>query len=147
MVGKEVGGRLGLRGYEEVPGWVGEGEEPERGVRGGSGSGSVEAGGGGGKTAGAELDRAVREHGGPGSRVRTGVSGPANGKGGNLKDKSLDDWLAEEEEGGEEESEEEESEEESEEEGSTEEESEEDVEEGSEEESSEEERETEKLMG
>lgn len=148
-------GMHGLKGYEALPEWVEEGEEPERGVRG------VDKGEGAGKTAGGELDRALREHEGAGNGnlrkgLGMGAGGSGNGKVGGMKDKSLDDWLAEEEEGEEGESEEsteeesEEDEDDDEEEGSEEESEEEDEEEEDSEEegdSADEKRETEKLMG
>ncbi|KAK2766862.1 AP-3 complex subunit beta [Arachnomyces sp. PD_36] len=97
VVGREGGGGaggVGLRGYEELPDWV-EGE----GVGGkerGSSSARVDGREGAGRgTAGGQLDRALREHEG----ARGGkVGGGAGGVGKGLKDKSLDDWLAEEEE-------------------------------------------------
>ena len=123
----------GLRGYEPLPEWVEDGKEPDpalrdEGMKANFGEVATTPG-----TAGGQLDRALKEHG----TKRPAISG-ANGKAvGSLKDKSLDDWLAEEgseeesseeEESGEEESGEEEETDESEE-GSEEEESEEDGEE------------------
>ncbi|KAF2083288.1 ARM repeat-containing protein [Saccharata proteae CBS 121410] len=116
VIGDEAGlGGLGVKGYEELPDWVREGEEPEAKLR-------EEAGGRadyGAEArivpAGERLDVAVKETGGLGVQKSNGV-----------KEKTLDDWLAEDEE--ETESGETETEEESEyetEEGSTEEESEE----------------------
>jgi len=117
VVGEE-GGVGGVRGYEALPEWVVEGQEPDGRLReDGSGGGAGVAAGGAQKGASASemLDRAARERGVPpaaasmvgsfGSGERVG--GKANGVG---KEKTLDDWLAESE--GEEESEEDESEEE-----------------------------------
>ena len=106
-----IGLPSGVAGYEDLPEWVKEGEEPDARLR-------DEAGGGGEKVsvaaAAASLDRAVerKEGGGRGVGEKSGVG----------KERTLDDWLDEEEEteeeteteSGEEETEEEEEEEESE---------------------------------
>jgi len=127
VIGDEAG-VSGLKGYEGLPEWVVEGEEPDGKLRDAEGEGGATAGSAAAtaRPAGRMLDQAVSER---------PVSGA--GAGGN-KDKTLDSWLAESEgedsEEGEDESEDE-SEEESEE---SEEESEEDSEEESEVEESEE---------
>ena len=99
----------GVAGYEELPDWVKDGEEPDAWLR-------DEIGGGGEKVttaaAAASLDRAVEKKAAAGKGVVE--------KSGSGKEKSLDDWLDEEEESeeetetesGEEETEEEEEEEE-----------------------------------
>ncbi|OQO09669.1 hypothetical protein B0A48_05071 [Cryoendolithus antarcticus] len=107
-----ITGVLGFRGYEAVPDWVSEGEEPDLKLRDESG----ETGGRGQErpkaavSAGSMLDEVLEK----------GV------RGGGGKAKTLDDWLDEEEGSSEEESEEEESSEEGETEEETESESEED---------------------
>lgn len=120
------GGAYALKGYEALPEWVKEGEEPAAELREeesesggwGEGSGRVVA-------AGERLDDMLRDQGISSSSSsfhqnnsnnasitanKTGMNGSA---GANGKEKTLDDWLAEDE--GNEEEEEEESEEESEE--------------------------------
>jgi len=111
VVGDAAGGS-GLRGYEGVPGWVEEGKEPDRSVRdGGGGDGGYGLGEKKVISAAERLDAVA---------AASGSATRANGMG--VPGKTLDDWLAEDEEGsseGEEESEgetEEETEEESEEE-------------------------------
>lgn len=126
VIGDEVG-VSGIKGYEDLPDWVREGEEPSVGLR-DEGEGRNEYAP---KVvpAGRMLDEALKAGNGNG-----------NGKdhafgGGPVKEKTLDDWLAEDE-GGMETETDSETEEESEE-------SEESEEEGSEEETEEEEEETE----
>lgn len=93
VIGTEAAGTGGVMGYEGLPDWVRAGEEPDAKLR----DEGVGSGGGDGVgvsvPAARELDRAVERKG-----VGKGVGG---------KEKSLDDWLAEEDEGEEEESEEE----------------------------------------
>jgi AP-3 complex subunit beta len=131
VVGDE-GGVGGLRGYENLPPWVKEGQEPDPALRDEDGS-STEyvAGGSGGRilTASEKLDVASGSRGYEpvAEPVRNlngvGASGAIGGKG--PKEKTLDDWLAEEEEEEEEGSTEEETDDEEEsEDGSTEEETE-----------------------
>jgi vesicle coat complex subunit len=117
-----VVGVQGVRGYEDLPAWVEEGEEPDPRLRdlGGpaeyvsTASSSSIGGGGSGGSAAAQLDAAS---------ARAGVVAPAagrtNGHGAGLnkmvgpgKEKTLDDWLDEESEEDEESTEEEEEEEE-----------------------------------
>ncbi|KAF2428283.1 ARM repeat-containing protein [Tothia fuscella] len=111
----EQSGTGGLKGYEALPPWVKEGEEPDPKLRdevGGRGE-YVSIGAAGGNVAG--VSAGERLDGATGSKGGLGV-GRVNGAGG--KEKTLDDWLDEESEeeessSGEEESGEEESEEES----------------------------------
>ncbi|OIW28604.1 ARM repeat-containing protein [Coniochaeta ligniaria NRRL 30616] len=128
----------GLRGYEPLPEWVKEGEEPDPKLR----EGEVQAGGAAASYAGErkavgvvvsaaeKLDGMAGVSAGSGSGAGT-PAWRANGAAPGVGAKTLDDWLAEEE-GGDEEEESEETEEESEEE-------EEDDEDGEEEEGDEEE--------
>ena len=108
VIGVEAAGADGMMGYEGLPEWVKEGEEPDAKLR--NEGLAKDVYGEKDVPAARELDRAVEKKG----LGKIGVGG--------AKDKTLDDWLAEEEEEEEEESEE----------GSTEEE----TESGSEEESS-----------
>ena len=114
VIGVEAAGAHGVNGYEKLPEWVKGGEEPDPRLRdegGGADGGNAAAGGQISVPAARELDRAVEKKG--------------LGKG--REEKSLDDWLAEDEGKGE--SEEEEEEEESKEEETSEEGSEEETEE------------------
>ncbi|CZR64967.1 related to beta-NAP protein [Phialocephala subalpina] len=106
LVVGETGGLHGLRGYEALPDWVEAGKEPDPSLREGDTT----------KTeydpsrlvpAGERLDSAVRDSS---SRLGTSPSSTNGFGGGSAKEKTLDDWLAEDEK------EEDESEEESEEE-------------------------------
>lgn len=103
LVVGEGAGASGLRGYEALPEWVVEGQEPDPKLRGGNAvveerKGAVRA------AAGTALDEAVR-------------SADKVGGAGSVKEKTLDSWLAEsEDEEDEETSEEDEEEEDSEEE-------------------------------
>ena len=108
VIGVEAAGANGVVGYEGLPDWVKEGEEPDAKLR--DEGPAKEVYGEKHVPAARELDKAVERNG----LGKIGVGG--------AKDKTLDDWLAEEEEESEE--------------GSTEEE---ETESGSEEESSEEE--------
>ena len=84
VVGAEAAGQGGLVGYADLPPWVEEGQEPDPKLRDeGTKAGKVEYDSKREVPAAQELDRAVAEKG-----LGTGV-----GK----ADKSLDDWLAEEE--------------------------------------------------
>lgn len=131
----------GLRGYEPLPDWVREGEEPdarlrEEEVHAGAGAGAAsyarERSAAGVVSAAEKLDGMVGAAAGSGSATPTGRANGTHGVGA----KTLDDWLAEGDDGEEEEeSEEIEEEEESEEE--------EDVEESAEEEEGDEEEESE----
>jgi vesicle coat complex subunit len=152
------GGVHGLRGYEDLPAWVGPGREPDARLRDVEGAGAGEKYGErrGGVPAAEGLDAvaissassssaaaaAAARRGSPSSSL--GMKGPKASNG--VGEKTLDDWLAEEgdEEEEEEEDEEEEEEEESEEEDDDEEEEEDDSEE--EEESGEESEEDARLM-
>ncbi|KAI9051652.1 hypothetical protein LZ554_004694 [Drepanopeziza brunnea f. sp. 'monogermtubi'] len=115
LVVGEAGGLHGLRGYEALPDWVKAGFEPDPLLRETDAS-KVEYESNRVVPAGERLDSAVKE-----SRMGTSPAG-MNGSGGVSssapgKEKTLDDWLAEddiEEEESEEEEEEEESEDESE---------------------------------
>ena len=102
VIGVEAAGAGGLAGYEPLPEWVKEGEEPDASLRDGVGGNEV-YGEKRSVPAARELDRAIKEKG-------SGKVPPG------MKDKSLDDWLDEEDaEGSEEGSTEEETETESEE--------------------------------
>lgn len=105
VVGDE-GGVGGLRGYEDLPPWVEEGKEPDSRLRDEAGGPGKEYEPGRRETAGEKLDSAA----GIGRVVDTGFA-PKNTNG--IKEKSLDDWLAEDEEESEETEEETEEEEES----------------------------------
>ncbi|PGH26942.1 hypothetical protein AJ80_01324 [Polytolypa hystricis UAMH7299] len=88
VIGPEAGIH-GLRGYEDLPDWVEPGREPDPKLRDEGGkAGFMEKTQ---LTAGEKLDKALRERGG-GTKTNGGMMLEAN------KDKSLDDWLAEEEE-------------------------------------------------
>lgn len=109
LLGRDAVGTLGLEGYEELPAWVAEGEEPDGRLREGEAlsTSALEAGQGGKETASSRLDEAVREQGlermvaaGRGTGTATGMGkakGAAGKEGG--KARTLDDWLAESEEG------------------------------------------------
>ncbi|TKA62411.1 hypothetical protein B0A49_10541 [Cryomyces minteri] len=122
VVGDE-GGVGGLKGYDDLPGWVRAGEEPEKRLRDerDSRSRGMDGGGVGGAErvvpAGERLDRA--------DKGRTGADVLGVGLGGtaSVKEKTLDDWLDEDEGGGEEDKDEESEEGSTEEEDDTEEES------------------------
>jgi AP-3 complex subunit beta len=113
----EVGGTAGFKGYEALPPWVQDGQEPDAILRDELASSkeyvsSSVSGGGATVSAGDILDRQAAGKGGASAFASSSV-GKANGVG---KEKTLDDWLDEEsdeEEGSEEESEEETEEEES----------------------------------
>ena len=110
VIGVEAAGANGVTGYEGLPDWVKEGEEPDVKLR--DEGPAKEVYGEKDVPAARELDKAVERKG----LGKIGVGG--------AKDKTLDDWLAEEEEESEEGSTEEETESGSEEESSEEEESE-----------------------
>jgi hypothetical protein len=123
VVGEE-GGVGGLRGYEDLPPWVEEGREPDPSVRDEAVTGSQYDGESRGLTAGQRLDAANSSRVGgsefassPGrSPTGMGMGGPGvSSSGGKEKAKTLDDWLAEEEEETDEESDEDEEDEEDEE--------------------------------
>ncbi|KAK2068373.1 hypothetical protein P8C59_003013 [Phyllachora maydis] len=100
------GGGRGLRGYQPLPDWVREGEEPDARLRlGGSNSSNSSSSSRSRSRPGSAYGRAGSLPGaGTGAAARTNANG---GGGGGVGVKTLDDWLAEDE-GGEEESEEEE---------------------------------------
>jgi hypothetical protein len=112
VLGKDVTGILGLEGYEELPDWVEEGQEPDPNLRDAVGGGekdeyvSISARKATTVAASRRLEEAVKEQG-----LEKVV---AAGSSKNAKSRTLDDWLAEseEEETEEEETEEEETEEE-----------------------------------
>ncbi|KAI9880604.1 MAG: AP-3 complex subunit beta [Pleopsidium flavum] len=114
VIGQE-GGVTGLNGYEPLPDWVKDGEEPDPGLR-DEGGAKAEYGEKRSVPAGEKLDSVLKQQG--------VVNGKVNGMGVGAKEKTLDDWLAESEEDDEEDESEESSEEESSEEESEEEESE-----------------------
>jgi vesicle coat complex subunit len=116
----------GLRGYEPLPEWVAEGNEPDASLR----EGDVHVGGAAsytGSSRGPGVSAADKLDGmagvAPGSGSGTPVGRAANGSAPGVGVKTLDDWLAEEDGGDEEEESEETEEEESEEEDEDEEES------------------------
>lgn len=121
LVVGEDGGLHGLRGYEALPKWVEDGQEPDPSLREPDPS-KAEWDEKRAMPAGERLDSAVRDSRVTGSPLRTNGFGAAAGGG---KEKTLDDWLAEEESEEEEETDEDAEEEESEEAESSEEESEE----------------------
>ena len=88
VVGVETAGANGLMGYEGLPDWVKEGEEPDARLR--DEGPAKEVYGEKDVPAARQLDKAVERKG----LGKIGVGG--------AKDKTLDDWLAEEEEGSEE---------------------------------------------
>jgi AP-3 complex subunit beta len=115
IVGPEAGFQ-GLKGYETLPDWVKEGQEPEPSLR--DEVTKPEPADGVPMTAGERLDKALKDHEGVAGQKQNGRPVPVQDSG---KKKTLDEWLdaGEEETGSEEEvtdSEEEETEEESEEE-------------------------------
>lgn len=112
----EAGGLHGLRGYEALPDWVEAGKEPDPSLR-ESDISKTEYDPSRLVPAGERLDSAVKESG---SRLGTSPSSTNGFGGGSAKEKTLDDWLAEDENEADD-SEEEESEEETEEEESSEE--------------------------
>ena len=87
IIGEDAG-PSGLSGYEQLPDWVKSGDEPdpklrdELGIKGDYGEKKV-------ISAGEKLDSALREQ---------GAVAKANGTGSARTEKTLDDWLAEEEE-------------------------------------------------
>lgn len=98
MLGKDVAGLHGLPGYEELPPWVEEGQEPDSRLR----EGDVSAGAAEREatttTASSRLDEAVKEQGL--ERVVASRSKTKAAKGG-ARSRTLDDWLAESDEEGE----------------------------------------------
>ncbi|KAB5554908.1 adaptin N terminal region-domain-containing protein [Coniochaeta sp. 2T2.1] len=108
----------GLRGYEALPEWVKEGEEPDPRLR----ETEAVSGGGGGYAAGErratgvsaaeKLDGMVGAAAGSGTGTPVGRGTNGGGGASGVGVKTLDDWLAEEEDGEEEEEESEETEEE-----------------------------------
>lgn len=125
LVVGEAGGLHGLRGYEPLPDWVEAGKEPDTSLR-DSDMTKTEYDPSRLVPAGERLDNAVKDSV---SRLGTSPSSTNGFGGGNAKEKTLDDWLAEgdndaneteEDESEEEETEEEESSEEASEESSSE---------------------------
>jgi len=108
----------GLRGYEPLPEWVREGEEPDARLREGDGQGAGASYAGGqravGVSAAERLDGMAGAAAGSGSGTPIGKSNGGGAAG--VGAKTLDDWLAEGDNGDEEEESEETEEEESEEE-------------------------------
>jgi hypothetical protein len=101
LVVGENGGLHGLRGYEKLPDWVEAGKEPDPSLR-EADVGKMEYDSSRIAPASERLDSAVRDSAKSGSPSKTNGFGAVGGK-----EKTLDDWLAEDE-GEEEESEEEE---------------------------------------
>jgi len=94
VLGKDAAGLHGIPGYEELPAWVEEGQEPNPQLR----EGEIVAAGGDARaavTASSRLDEAVKEQG-----LERVVASGARTKGlaGAAKAKNLDDWLAESDE-------------------------------------------------
>lgn len=88
VVGEE-GGVSGLNGYEPLPDWVKDGDEPDPALR-DEGGVKVEYGEKRNVPAGEKLDSVLKQQG--------GANGKINGTGVSAKGKTLDDWLAEDEE-------------------------------------------------
>ncbi|KAH0547650.1 hypothetical protein FGG08_000139 [Glutinoglossum americanum] len=93
LIVAEDGGLSGISGYEPLPDWVREGEEPDRSLR---NEHAVRAEYTGKKEvpAGDRLDSAVRE-GGKGAHEQGSSWNSTNDPAPASKSKSLDDWLAE----------------------------------------------------
>lgn len=89
LVVGESGGLHGLRGYEKLPEWVREGEEPSASLRNAEG-GKAEYEANRTLTASERLDSAVRE-----TRFGTSPAGTNESGAGTGGKKTLDDWLAE----------------------------------------------------
>ncbi|KAI9821753.1 MAG: AP-3 complex subunit beta [Pycnora praestabilis] len=104
VIGEE-GGSNGIRGYEPLPTWVKEGQEPDPALR-DEGQSKAEYGEKKETAASERLDSAVK-----GAKPMPGVAigGRTNGVASTAKEKTLDDWLAEDEEEEEEEDESEDS--------------------------------------
>ena len=92
VIGLEASGAGGVIGYEDLPEWVREGEEPDPKLRELGSKAEYTAGARKEVPAAQELDRAVRERG----VGRVGAVGRESSRG---KERSLDDWLAEDERG------------------------------------------------
>jgi AP-3 complex subunit beta len=100
-VGREMAGHAGLTGYQDLPEWVVEGEEPDarlRDVEGGDGVAGLEMGKGR-LTAARMLDEALRKEakGAAAAMVGAGRTGTASAAAAAAagKEKSLDAWLDE----------------------------------------------------
>ncbi|KAF7715599.1 Adaptor protein complex AP-3, beta subunit [Penicillium ucsense] len=93
VIGQEAG-HHGLRGYANLPDWVEPGQEPDSSLRAEEIKPETSTTLDASMTAGARLDRALREHKSivPPQRSGGGVGGAISGK------KTLDQWLDEEEE-------------------------------------------------
>ena len=101
VIGDE-GGVGGLKGYEDLPPWVKEGHEPEPALREESGVTSVYESSVRSVTASERLDAASGIGKAPDMGTPPSQAGGLNGFGGGVeggakKEKTLDDWLAEEE--------------------------------------------------
>jgi hypothetical protein len=96
VLGKDVAGILGLPGYQELPDWIKEGNEPDPKLRDASDAGEKEeyvpisARTASAVAASRRLDEAVKEQGL--EKVVAAGSSRAN-----AKPRTLDDWLAESE--------------------------------------------------
>jgi hypothetical protein len=94
VIGDE-GGVGGLKGYEDLPPWVKEGREPDPALRDETGAASVYESGGRNITASDRLDAAAGSNRAP--EISTSPTKSLNGVGASKgKEKTLDDWLAEE---------------------------------------------------
>lgn len=94
LVVGETGGSHGLRGYEPVPEWVKDGDEPDSDLRQGAGEQREYEEASKTMAASERLDTAIRASGGSSGGEMTDKS---NGIGKGRKEKTLDDWLAESE--------------------------------------------------
>ena len=92
IVGPDVGFQ-GLKGYENLPDWVEEGNEPDPSLR--DEVTKPEHADGTSVTAGEQLDKALREHEVSAGRKQNGRTVPVQGMD---KNKTLDEWLDAEEE-------------------------------------------------
>lgn len=93
-----TGGGLGLPGYEEIPPWVKEGEEPDPRLRDVETAAGMDTPGSGEKgkvSASARLDEAIKERGLQGVVEGSGVK--EKGKSVSTKARTLDEWLDESE--------------------------------------------------
>jgi AP-3 complex subunit beta len=96
VIGDE-GGVGGLKGYEDLPPWVKEGREPDPALRDETGTTSVYESGGRSITASERLDAAASSNRAP--EIPASPTKSLNGIGASkAKEKTLDDWLAEESE-------------------------------------------------
>ncbi|KAF2873886.1 adaptin N terminal region-domain-containing protein [Massariosphaeria phaeospora] len=115
VIGDE-GGIGGLRGYDDLPPWVKEGHEPDPRLREETGTTSVYEAGGRTLSAAEQLDAATGSRGRVGistspTKNLNGIDGVSTVTSSSAKERTLDDWLEEEEDESEEETDEDEEEE------------------------------------